>query len=85
MYFAMYLGTSTQVLGRTGTVYWGTGTRLSDIIQEKTTFECSPSINSDSDQFVRTAILIEKCRPRTFGEITTFVQQISHTSGLRVV
>ena len=32
MYFAMYLGTSTQVLGRTGTVYWGTGTRLSDII-----------------------------------------------------
>ena len=33
MYFAMYLGTSTQVLGRTGTVYWGTGTRLSDQIR----------------------------------------------------
>ena len=26
--FAKYLGTSTQVLGRTGTVYWGTGTKL---------------------------------------------------------
>ena len=28
MYFATYLGTSTQVLGRTGTIYWGTGTRF---------------------------------------------------------
>ena len=31
---------------------------------------------------IRTAILIEKVSPATFGEITTFVQQISHISGL---